>query len=127
MRHAFRSALAVLLFCGTAALAADTFDSVVKEMTATMKEMIEILRSAKDADSAKAALPKLQKSDEKAKDLAKRLIKLGTPNNKEDAKLVNEFFEKTQPGFDQDWRKEAKCIEEIKGADDLNKSHEKKK
>lgn len=127
MHHAFRFACAALLLGGTVALAADTFESVVKDMSATMKEMIDTLRSVKDGDTAMTALPRLRKSDDKAKDLAKRLIKLGTPNNKEDAKLVNEFFEKTQPGFDQELKKEAKRIKEIKGAEDLNKFLEKKK
>jgi hypothetical protein len=119
MRSAFRLAFAAVLLCGTASFAADTFESVLKEMSATMKELLTNLKSVKDADTAKAAIPKLKKTNEKGEELAKRLTKLGKPG-KEDEALLKKFLDESQ-AFGKDLEKEMKRLKDVKGAEEVIK------
>ena len=126
MRSAFRLAFVALLLCGTASFAADTFESVLKEMSATMKELLTTLKSVKDADTAKAAVPKLKKVNEKGEDVAKRLTKLGKPTKAEDEALLKKFIDESQ-AFGKDLETEMKRIKDVKGAEEVIKLMEKGK
>jgi hypothetical protein len=124
MKKAMLLGCAVVLLLAGHSFAADTFESVLKELTATMKELVDVLKSVKDADTAKTAAPKLEKVNVKGEDLTKRLMKLGKPTSKEEEALVLKFG-KDMKMFGQDIDNEAKRIKEIKGTGQVMKLLEK--
>jgi hypothetical protein len=57
----------------------DSHESLAAEAVSTMKDMVAVLDTVKDADSAKAAKPKLKSLSEKLNDINKRQAKLPAP------------------------------------------------
>jgi len=99
--------------------AADTYDSLFKDMLANVKEVVTALKTVKDADTAKTAMPKLKKLKESFEDLGKRQMKLGKPGPED--KAVIEKFLKEVAVVQKDIEAEADRLKKVKGAEEVIK------
>lgn len=79
MKKSLVLAVAIGLFAGTAAQAADSFDKVIQDQIKFIKNITKVLTTIKDNDSAKAATPKLSALSAENKQLRDRAKKLGRP------------------------------------------------
>ncbi len=95
MRTALGLGLAALLLGGapgrTQDQPKDTYDSLVKETIATLKQTVDALKAVKDKPSAGEATPKLKKLGGQLQDVRKRLDKLGRPDAKKQEELQKKY------------------------------------
>ena len=119
MRKAMLTGYAVVLLFTGAVLAADSYGSIIKELSETMKELAGTLKTIKDADTAKAALPKLKAINAKGNDLSARMQKLGKPSKEEEV-LLQKFIDDSM-ATGKDIEKEAARLKTVKGAEDVIK------
>jgi hypothetical protein len=93
MKKTLVLACALILVGGVRARAADTnsFDPLVKDQLDLYKEATNTLKTIKDKDTAKAAMPKLTKLHERMVNLGERFRKLGRPTDEQRASLDKKF------------------------------------
>jgi len=117
MRKAMLAGCGVVLLCAGTVLAADSYGSIIKELSETMKELAATLKTVKDVDTAKAALPKLKAINTRGNDLSARMQKLGKPTKEEEALLQKFIDESMVTG--KDIEKEASRLKTVKGAEEV--------
>jgi hypothetical protein len=119
MRKAMLAGYAVVLLFTGAVLAADSYGSIIKELSETMKDLAATLKTVKDSDTAKAAMPKLKTINAKGNDLSARMQKLGKPTKEEEA-LLQKFIDESM-ATGKDIEKEATRLKSVKGAEEVIK------
>ncbi|OAI49925.1 hypothetical protein AYO44_18210 [Planctomycetaceae bacterium SCGC AG-212-F19] len=101
-------------------IAADTHDSLVKELLGTLKDAVGVLKTVKDEKTAKDAQPKVGKISDQMGDIKKRMDKLGKPTKEQEDELQKKYkgeMETTFKGFAEELTRVAK----VPGGEDLIK------
>jgi hypothetical protein len=80
-----------LLLLGAVVGCAENHDSLTKKQIDLMNDLADVLSTIKDADSAKAAQPKLKKISERMQELKKKAEKLGEPPADKKAALEKKY------------------------------------
>ena len=80
-----------LVGCG-----ADSYEKVADDCVVVLEDMSAIMKDIKDVESAKAAVPKLDKLGERMQAIAERAEKLGDPSEEEKKVLTEKFEERME-------------------------------
>ncbi len=102
------------------AIAADTHESLVKELLGTLKDATGILKTVKDEKTAKEAEPKVTKISDQMSDIKKRMDKIGKPTKDQEDELAKKYktdMETTFKGFAEELTRVAK----VPGGEDILK------
>src|SRR5262249_18264667 len=109
--------LALLFVAAGSSYAADTHEALFKEVLASGKELLAVVKTVKDADTAKAAAPKVKKAMETMDDLKKRGDKLGPPT-KDDIDAMEKLIPDIQT-FQKDMNAEITRLKTVKGTEEI--------
>jgi hypothetical protein len=114
MKTAMGLALVVGLVSGPAVRAADSWEKVLNDRIAFLKETTEILKTVKDKKTAKAARPKLKKMGKKYAELARRSQKLTKPSQ-EEGRALQKKYQKKITAATAALKKETGRVKEVPG------------
>lgn len=84
----------------------ESFESVRKQQTATVKEAADLLGTIKDKETAEKAKPRLKQLGERWRDLQKRMDALPSPSAEEEARtkrLYEDEFEGAKTRFAKEY------------------------
>lgn len=90
MNRMVGACFAFLLTAGIA-IAADTHESLVKELLGTLKDAVGVLKTIKDEKTAKEAEPKVVKITTQMGDIKKRMDKIGKPTKDQEEDLQKKY------------------------------------
>jgi hypothetical protein len=106
--------IGLMLVAASTCLAADTFESLTRDMIKAMNDTADILSGIKDSKTATNARPKLRAAKKKLADLKQRMDALGKPSKKVAEQLKTEYQEKIQAA-DKRLRSEALRVATVEG------------
>jgi hypothetical protein len=109
---------AMVLTSGVAC-AADTHESLIREVIAAIKEGTGVLKTVKDDKTAKEATPKVAKVVEHLRDIKKRMEKIGKPTPEQQEELKKKFPERDL-SF-KEFSEELKRVEKVPGTETIIK------
>lgn len=102
---------AVTLVTTGVVFAADTHETLIKELLGTLKDAVGVLKTIKDEKTAKDAQPKVGKITDQMSDIKKRMDKLGKPPKDQDEELQKKYkadMETTLKSFAEELTRVAK-------------------
>jgi len=70
----------------------DSPESLLKEMLATLEEMAETMEGIEDADSAKAAVPKIERIGDRLVSIGEKMLEAGDSLSEEEEKVLEEKY-----------------------------------
>src|SRR5262249_41904968 len=118
MRRFVGPSMAFVMVFATVAFAADTHDSLVKELLTTLKDAVGVLTSVKDDKTAKDASPKVDKISEKMGDIKKRMEKIGKPTPDEEKVLKEKYKDEMEKTF-KSFAEELGRVAKVPGGEDI--------
>lgn len=106
MKKALFGLVAVFPILALSGCGKESFESVRKQQTATVKEAADLLATIKDKESAEKAKPRLKQLGERWRDLQKRMDALPSPSAEEEARtkrLYEDEFQGAKARFGKQW------------------------
>ena len=102
------------------AIAADTHESLVKELLGTLKDAVGVLKTVKDEKSAKDAEPKVTKVSAQMSDLKNRMEKIGKPTKEQEDELQKKYKTEMETTF-KSFAEELTRVAKVPGGEDILK------
>jgi hypothetical protein len=102
------------------AIAADTHDSLIKELLGTFKDAVGVLKTVKDEKTAKEAEPKVTKVSDQMSDIKKRMDKIGKPTKDQEDELMKKYKTEMETTF-KSFADELTRVAKVPGGEDILK------
>jgi peptidoglycan hydrolase CwlO-like protein len=117
--HRFVGICFIFLTAGVV-VAADTHETLVKELLGTVKDAVGVLKTIKDDKTAKEAEPKVTKITTQMGDIKKRMDKIGKPTKEQEEELQKKYKTEMETNF-KTFAEEINRVSEVPGGKDIVK------